>query len=84
MTHITKECGTHAGHQRHTNRGEIPCQLCADANKEYHKARNTDAKELKRLKAEDRLIAQMYVMERLAIARKREREKYATQVQESA
>lgn len=83
LTTETDNHGTHAGYQRHANHGQIPCEPCAVAEKAYHKERNTSVAEIRRQKKEDRLIAQMYVMERLTIARNKERERYATRVLES-
>ena len=86
MTQTSPECGTIAGHQRHRNRGVIPCEPCRKAYLEYQADYNTKRQsqaEIKRQARQDRLIAQMYVMERLTIARNKERERYATKILES-
>jgi hypothetical protein len=34
---ITQPCGTPAAHRRHRDRGETPCQPCADAMRAYNR-----------------------------------------------
>lgn len=75
-------CGTVNAYVRHLNHGQVPCQPCKDASRLYHSQRNERRKQEKeRLKAAQ-FAAMMHFMEGLTIARNKEREKFATQVQE--
>ena len=39
-------CGTYTAHQQHLKRGEVPCEACKAARRDYHNTRRAKARAL--------------------------------------